>query len=137
MSHIRKQFVRAYTKCDPSLTVLYITSSIPLPPLHPTLPLPHTHTESHNQTQRHTLKITTVTQHNSMALTIIPLKVAIGDLLQSPHCTANCLQHHTQVTREQSCATHQALITCNMSCATWYQGTAQLLSLTEFKSQSF
>ena len=24
-------------------------------------------------------------------------------------------------------------MTCNMSCATWYKGTAQLLSLTEFK----
>ena len=31
----------------------------------------------------------------------------------------------------KSCATHQALITCNMSCAMWYEGTAQLLSLTE------
>ena len=29
--------------------------------------------------------------------------------------------------------THWALITCNMSCAMWYEGTVQLLSLTEFK----
>ena len=26
---------------------------------------------------------------------------------------------------------------CNMSCATWYEGTAQLLSLTELKSHLF
>ena len=30
-------------------------------------------------------------------------------------------------------ATHRLLITYNMSCATWYEGTAQLLSLTELK----
>ena len=35
----------------------------------------------------------------------------------------------------KSSATRRALITCNKSCAvTWYEGTAQLLSLTEFKS---
>ena len=28
-------------------------------------------------------------------------------------------------------------ITCNMSCATWYEGTAQLLSLTELKWRLF
>ena len=37
----------------------------------------------------------------------------------------------------KSRATHWALTTCNMLCATWYQGTAQLLSLTEFKSHLF
>ena len=26
---------------------------------------------------------------------------------------------------------------CNMSCATWYEGTAQLLSLTELESHLF
>ena len=53
--------------------------------------------------------------------------------LQSPHCPANRLQH---VRSSGQCAsvcksraTHQALIACNM-CATWYEGTAQLLSLT-------
>ena len=34
----------------------------------------------------------------------------------------------------KSRATHRALITCNMLCATWYEGTAQLSSLTELKS---
>ena len=34
-------------------------------------------------------------------------------------------------------ATHQAPVTCNMWCAMWYQGTAQLLSLTEFESHLF
>ena len=32
----------------------------------------------------------------------------------------------------KSCATHRALITCNILYTTWYEGTAQLLSLTEF-----
>ena len=54
--------------------------------------------------------------------------------LQSPHCTANCLQHvHSSCHRAIVCkslATHRALITCNMSSATWYQETAQLLGLT-------
>ena len=37
----------------------------------------------------------------------------------------------------KSRAAHRALITRNMSCATWYEGTAQLLSLTELKSRFF
>ena len=41
---------------------------------------------------------------------------------------------YAQVARAQSYATHQALIMCNMLCATWYEGTAQVLSLTELKS---
>ena len=54
--------------------------------------------------------------------------------LQSPHCAANCLQHvsssgpGTIVCKSR--ATHRALITSNLQCATWYEGTAQLLSLT-------
>ena len=36
--------------------------------------------------------------------------------------------HHVQ---------HWALITCNMWCTTWYNGTAQPLRLTVFKSHSF
>ena len=34
----------------------------------------------------------------------------------------------------KSCATHPSLITCSIPGATLYEGTAQLLSLTEFKS---
>ena len=37
----------------------------------------------------------------------------------------------------KSCAIHRAFITCSMPCAIWYKGTAQLLSLTEFKSHFF
>ena len=37
----------------------------------------------------------------------------------------------------KSCATHRSLITRNILCATWYEGTTQPLSLTEFKSQLF
>ena len=32
---------------------------------------------------------------------------------------------------------HRAPFMCNMSRATWYEGTAQLLSLTELKSHLF
>ena len=70
-------------------------------------------------------------------ITIIALKGAIQDLLQSPHCAANCLQHvrsnGMSGTVYKSRVTHRALIKCNMLCATWYEGTAQLLSLTELK----
>ena len=48
----------------------------------------------------------------------------------------NCLQHMRSggqgVIVCKSHATHWAFITCGMSCATWYEGAAQLLSLTEF-----
>ena len=37
----------------------------------------------------------------------------------------------------KSRATHWALITCNISCVTWYERTAQLLSLAEFRSHLF
>ena len=53
----------------------------------------------------------------------------------------NCLQHaHSSGPGAivcKLCATHRALITCNLQCATWYEGTAQLLSLTELKSHLF
>ena len=72
---------------------------------------------------------------------MIAFKGAVRDFLQSPHCTANCLQHVRSSGQGaivcKSRATHGALITCNMSCATWYEGTTQLLSLTELKSLLF
>ena len=37
----------------------------------------------------------------------------------------------------KSSAAHQALNTCNLSCATWYEGTAELLSLADSKSHLF
>ena len=57
-------------------------------------------------------------------------------ILQSPYCATNCLQHVLLSGQGailcKSCATRQGLITFNMSCTLWYQGTAQLLSLSEF-----
>ena len=57
--------------------------------------------------------------------------------LQSLHCTTNYLQHIRSCDQGavvcKSRAAHWALITCSMSCATWCKGTAQLLSLTQFK----
>ena len=66
---------------------------------------------------------------------MISLKGANQDFSPSPHCAANCLQHIRSSGQGavvyKSRAT-QALVMCNM-CATWHKGTAQLLSLTEFK----
>ena len=68
---------------------------------------------------------------------IIAFKGAVREFLQSPHSAANCLQHARSSDPGQivckSRATHRALITCNMC----YEGTAQLLSLTELKSHLF
>ena len=72
---------------------------------------------------------------------MIALTGAIRDFLQSPHCTGKCLQHALSSGQAQPCANHVhhigGLLSCNMSCATWYEGTAQLLSLTELKSHLF
>ena len=69
---------------------------------------------------------------------ISAFKGAIQDFSQSPHSAANCFQHVSSSGQGtivyKLCATHRALITCksHMLRATWYKGTAQLLSLTEF-----
>ena len=72
---------------------------------------------------------------------IIIIALIVRDFLQSPHYAANCGQHvHTSGPDTiifKSCATHQALITCKIQCARCYEGTAQLLSLTEFKPHFF
>ena len=73
---------------------------------------------------------------------IITFKGAIQDFLQSPHSAANCLQHVRSSGPAQSCANHVQHIECLsrasvMLSATWYEGTAQLLSLTELKSHLF
>ena len=68
-----------------------------------------------------------------MIIIIIVFKGATRDFLQSPHCSANRLQHVRSSGPGaivcKSRTTHRALITCNMLCATWYEGTAQLLSI--------
>ena len=68
----------------------------------------------------------------------IALKGAFWDFLQSPCCAVYCLQHLCSSGQGaimcKSRATHQALITCSVSFATWYEGTAQLVSLIELKS---
>ena len=72
---------------------------------------------------------------------IIALKRTIRDFLQSSHCAMSCLQHVRSsgpgVIVCKSRATHPALITHNLQCATWYEETAQLLSLTELESHLF
>ena len=66
---------------------------------------------------------------------MMTLKDVVRDFLQSPHCSANCLQHlrssgHGAMVYK-SRATRWELVTCNMPCTTWYDETAQLLSSTE------
>ena len=76
-----------------------------------------------------------------VVVVVVELKGAIRDVLQSPHCAANCLQHVRSsgpgAVVCKSRATQRTLITCIMSCATCCEGTAQLLSLTELNSHLF
>ena len=64
-------------------------------------------------------------------------KRRIQDFLQSPHCTTKRLQHvHSCGLGAIVCKSHRALIIYVQHAvlyATWCEGTAQLLSLTEFK----
>ena len=58
----------------------------------------------------------------AVVIIMIAMNGAIRDLLQSPHCAANCLHHvsssgHGAIVCK-SRAPHRALITCNMSCKT-------------------
>ena len=74
-----------------------------------------------------------------MIIITIAFKGAIQDLLLSPHCAANRLQHirlsgPSAIMCNTSSAYHLQHV---MLCSTWYEGTAQLLSLTEFKSHLF
>ena len=71
---------------------------------------------------------------------IITFTDAIRDFLQSPHCAVSCLQHvhsswpgrnRMQITCNTSSSCHVQYIVLY---ATWYEGTAQLLSLIELKS---
>ena len=57
-------------------------------------------------------------------ITMMALRGAVPDLLQSPHCAANCLQHvrsngpGTVVCKSR--AARGSLVSCTMPCATWY-----------------
>ena len=69
------------------------------------------------------------------------MKGVIQDFLQSSHCTMDCLQYicssgHCVIVCK-SCSVHWVLFMCSMRHATWYEGAAQLLSLTDMKSHVF
>ena len=71
---------------------------------------------------------------------MIAFKGAVRDiyhLLAAPQTVSNT---YAQVAQAQSCANHAQYVE-RLLCATcrntWYEGTAQLLSLTEFKSHLF
>ena len=72
---------------------------------------------------------------------MIALKGTIRDFSQSPNCAANCLQRVRSsgpgIIVCKLRATHRAFITWNILRAIWHEGTAQLQSLTEFKSRCF
>ena len=90
-----------------------------------------------------TTTTTTTTTTIIIIIIIIAFKGSIRDFLQSPHSAANCLQH----VRSSGPRRNRVQITCNTSSAyhvqhvvlraTWYEGTAQLFSLTELKSHLF
>ena len=70
------------------------------------------------------------------------IKGAIRDFLQFLAAPRTVSNTYAQVARVQSCANHVQHIerlsrASVMLHATWYEGTAQLLSLTELKSHSF
>ena len=86
--------------------------------------------------------VTTTAIATTTTITTIAQKGAIRDFFfQSPYCAVNCPQHVSSSGPGaivcKSRAMHRVLMTCNMSCATWYERTAQLLSLTELKSHLF
>ena len=74
-----------------------------------------------------------------MMIMIIALKAPNSIFLQYFHCAANC-PHHVRSSDPgaivcKSRSINRALITCKLQCATWYEGTAQLLSLTTNNKQ--
>ena len=77
---------------------------------------------------------------NLIMIMMIALKGAIWDfynLLTAPRAVSS---KYAQAARVQSCANymqHIKHLSHAMSCATWNEGTAQQLSLTEFKSHLF
>ena len=92
---------------------------------------------------------TTTTTTTTTATTTIINESSFTERLKSGFLTVSSLRHELSPTRMlkwpgQSCAvtcksyaTHRALIACNMPCASYYEGTAQLLRLTEFKLHLF
>ena len=85
------------------------------------------------------MMITTTTTMTTTTTTtaMIALTGTMQVFVQPLHCAVNCLQHVRSCGPGaivcKSRATQWTLITCSMSCATWYKGTSQLLSLTDFK----
>ena len=76
-------------------------------------------------------------------LILIAFQGTIRDFLQSPHCAANRLQHVRSsgpgaiVCKSRASTSNAYHVQHVVLSATWYEGTAQLLSLTEFKSLLF
>ena len=66
---------------------------------------------------------------------VITLKGAIRDFYNLLTALWTVSNMCAQVTKSR--AAHWVLIACSMLCATWYEGTAQLFSLTELKSLLF
>ena len=88
------------------------------------------------------MEINTQAKPLIIIIIIIAFKGAIRDFLQSPHSAANCFQHARSRAQAQPCANHvqhnERLSRASVILrATWYEGTAQLISLTELKSHLF
>ena len=80
--------------------------------------------------------------NNNKIIIIIALKGAVRDFYNLLTAPRTVLNTDAQVVRAQTCVNHVqhiegALITCNLHFSTWYERTAQILSLAEFKSHLF
>ena len=78
---------------------------------------------------------------DKMIIMIIALKDSIPVSIFTPHCATTCLQRVCLSGQGaivcKSRATHRTHLTRNISYATWYEGTAQQISLPECKSHLF
>ena len=72
---------------------------------------------------------------------IMIIMVTLNETRTFSSLRPSCLQHVGSIGHGaivcKSHSEHRALITCNMLCTTWYERTAQLLSLTKFISLLF
>ena len=99
----------------------------------------HTHMSTHKSTHTHTHARAMMIM---IMIMIITFKGAIRDFLHPLAAPRTVSSTHAQVARAQSCANHVQHIERSsrasvMLRATWYEGTAQLLSLTELKLHLF
>ena len=95
---------------------------------HQTLTMCNTSDTHHVQHIRHSPRAT----HQTLTTCNTSDTHHVQHIRHSPRATHQTLT--TCNTSDTPCATHQTLTVSDMPYATWYEGTAQLLSLTVYKS---